>query len=104
MTTPNNSTPKLSTVDAILSHYAKSLKPGETIRIPLYKGKSTTTSSDPLMERTTADANKKKLEEKFPKMAKFIETVEKPDFLHTLRNARLYQDYKPKAHVSCTIL
>ena len=106
MTTPSPSpttASSLGTVDAILSHYAKSLKPGESISIPIYKGKATTTSIDPLKSKTVVNAAPSKIQslnEKFPKIAKFIETVENPDFNTTFRGARLYQEDIPKAQVS----
>lgn len=97
----------LNTIDAILSHYAKTLKPGESISIPLYKGKNTTTSIDPIKSRTVANATSaatRNLQQKFPKMAKFIETVEKPNLQTTFRNARLYQEDIPKAQVSSSVV
>ena len=81
-----NEAPSLGTVDKILSHYAKSLKPGESISIPIYKGKASTESIDPVKSKTVAKAAASKIQslsEKFPKIAKFIETVEKPDFGNT---------------------
>ena len=123
-TTPPTSThpppAQLSTIDAILSHYSKSLKPGESISIPLYKGPGTVTSIDPIKKTRlskSAQHHTKTEEvasssstnsggggrnpmaqhvEKFPKMAKFIETVKKPDFKQALR---LYQEDIPKAKV-----
>lgn len=93
----------LNTVDAILSYYSKSLKPGESISIPLYKGKNTITSVDPIKSRANASgggaSSSRNLEEKFPKIAKFIETVEKPDFQNTFKAGRLYQEDVPKAQV-----
>ena len=120
----NNNINNLNTIDSILSHYAKSLKPGESISIPLYKGKGTTISVDPLMksrstqqqqqqqqhqqqqqqkdqQNTNASSSMSRImEEKFPKMAKFIETVEKPDFENVFDGGRFYQEDVPKVHVS----
>ena len=93
--------PTLTNVDAILSHYAKSLKPGESIRIPLYKGKGTTSSIDPIkkLRSNNNSASSRNQPEKFPKLAKFIETVEKPDF-EKLEGGRFYEEDIPKAQVS----
>ena len=111
--------PTLKTVDAILSHYAKTLKPGESIQIPLIKGKSTITSVDPIFQsRSNASSggsngnssngggsggSSRLVQEKFPKIAKFIETVEKPDFQKLFQNGRFYQEDIPKAQVSILI-
>ena len=104
----------LKTIDAILSHYAKGLKPGESISIPLYKGPGTTTSVDPIKATRMSKGTSKSQPhadgpsngassttrpvpiEQFPKMAKFIETVKKPDFKQDMR---LYQEDIPKAKV-----
>ncbi len=102
MTTPAPA-PSLDTVDAILSHYSKSLQPGESISIPIYKGKATTTSIDLVKSKSVENAAPSKIQslnEKFPKIAKFIETVENPDFQNTFRGARLYQEDIPKAQVT----
>lgn len=115
--------PTLKTVDEILSHYAKTLQPGESIQIPLIKGKSTTTSIDPRIQSrihasssnggtvgSTADAGggttvaSRAVQEKFPKIAKFIETVEKPDFQKYFQNGRFYQEEIPQAQVSNLVL
>lgn len=103
--------PNLNTLDSILSQYAKSMKPGETIRIPLYKVKSSTTSIDPFMQaRLSKSASGdstaaprsavRNITESFPKVAKFIETVQKPDFQGAFQNGRLYQEDIPKVQVS----
>lgn len=111
MDASKQSPPTLKTVDAILSHYAKTLKPGESIQIPLIKGKSTTTSVDPIIhsrsKTSTSSAGNtdgsgvpaasRIVQEKFPKIAKFIETVEKPDFQKCFQNGRFYQEDIPKA-------
>jgi hypothetical protein len=111
----------LKTIDALLSYHAKGLKPGESISIPLYKGPGTTTSMDPIKAtRISKGAAAKQPDgtangtagtgasstvrpipiERFPKMAKFIETVKKPDFTQDLR---LYQEDIPKAKVRRTV-
>jgi len=127
-------TPPLNSVDAILSYYSKTLKPGETISIPLYKGKPTTTSHDFFLMKnaqkllsaaaatsapgdthngngTSANgtgagngaavpipAMIRNLTQPFPKLAKFTETTEKPEFLKNdeLKTGRLYQEDIPK--------
>ncbi len=93
MTTAPPPPQSLTTVDAILSHYSKYLKPGESISIPLIKGKSTTTSIDPLLLKANGRIT---TGEKFPKLAKFIETVERPDFQSAFHGGRFYQENVPK--------
>lgn len=98
-------------IDSLLSQYAKSLKPGESISIPLYKGSGTITTIDPLQAtkahkaaaaigaKEPSQSVVKRHEVSFPKLCKFIETVEKPDFQKAgeLQDGRLYMEDIPKA-------
>jgi hypothetical protein len=100
-------------IDTLLSQYAKSLKPGESISIPLYKGSGTITTIDPLQAtkahkaaaaigaKEPAQSVIKRHEVSFPKLCKFIETVERPDFHKPgeLQDGRLYMEDIPKAKV-----
>lgn len=107
------------TIDAILTHHARSLRPGESISIPLYKSANgTITSIDPLQAsraskaaaaigaKTITKSVKERSSVKFPRVMKFIETVEDPDFGNgkgrgeTFRDGRLYVEDIPKAKVS----
>uniref|UniRef100_A0A7S3PU53 Transcription initiation factor IIF subunit alpha n=1 Tax=Chaetoceros debilis TaxID=122233 RepID=A0A7S3PU53_9STRA len=104
------------TIDAILSHHARSLQPGQSIAIPLYKSTNgTITSIDPLQAaraskaaaaigaKTIARSVQERSSVKFPRVMKFIETVEDPDFgngkgkVETFRDGRLYVEDIPKA-------
>eukprot|EP00553_Chaetoceros_curvisetus_P007272 CAMPEP_0204618330 /NCGR_PEP_ID=MMETSP0717-20131115/5011_1 /ASSEMBLY_ACC=CAM_ASM_000666 /TAXON_ID=230516 /ORGANISM="Chaetoceros curvisetus" /LENGTH=102 /DNA_ID=CAMNT_0051632037 /DNA_START=78 /DNA_END=384 /DNA_ORIENTATION=- len=81
------------TIDAILSHHAKNLKPGESISIPLYKSRNgTITSADPLQKSRASkqaaamgakNVSKSVLEKKYGEIStndEILETVEDPDF------------------------
>ena len=100
------------TIDAIILRYAKNLKPGESVSIPLYKGKQSLTNTDPLQAakankaaaaigaKAPSKATSIRNESSFPKIMKFIETVEKPNFTKQLKDGRLYIEDIPKAKVS----
>jgi hypothetical protein len=75
----------MSSIDALLSRYAKHIKPGETVSFTLIKG-PTTTSNDPL-DHTAPTM-------KFPSMAKFGVSVEKPDLAVPLR---MFEQKVPEA-------
>lgn len=99
------------TIDALLAQYAQSLKPGESISIPLYKGNGTITTIDPLQAnkaqkaaaaigaKAPASSVIKRHEVSFPKLCKFIQTVERPDFqkVGEFQDGRLYMEDIPKA-------
>jgi len=108
---------KSFTIDAILKDITKGLLPGQTVSIPLYKGQCTTTSVDALLAARTAAANAKNItpppqqqqqhktssehrllatNEKFPKIAKFTETVSKPNFHIDFCDGRMYHEDIPK--------
>jgi hypothetical protein len=106
--------PVFSTIDALLAQYAKNLQPGQSISIPLYKGKQTMTTIDPIQvsqakkaaaaigAKEPAKSVIKRHEISFPRLCKFIETVEKPNFQKTgeFQDGRLYMEDIPKAKVS----
>jgi len=98
------------TIDALLSQYAKNLQPGESVSIPLYKGRQTITTIDPLQAsqakkaaaaigaKEPAKSVVKRHEISFPRLLKFIETVEKPNFQNVgeYQDGRLYTEDIPK--------
>lgn len=106
--------PAFPTIDALLSQYAKDLQPGQSVSIPLYKGKQTVTTIDPLQAsqakkaaaaigaKEPAKSVIKRHEISFPRLLKFIETVEKPNFHNVgeYQDGRLYTEDIPKAKVS----
>ncbi len=110
--TPNGVNFSHETIDALIAQYSKGLKPGETISIPLYKGETSKTTIDPLQatkankaaaaigakEPSKAVISRNELT--FPRMMKFIETVEKPNFDKQFKDGRLYVEDIPKAKVS----
>jgi len=79
----------MSSINAILTRLGKNIAPGETITFTLVKGPSTT-SSDPI---NTTDKRTPALS--FPRMAKFIDTVIKPDFSNKFHNGRLFEENVP---------
>jgi len=106
--------PEFPTIDALLAQYAKNLQPGQSISIPLYKGKQTMTTIDPIQAsqakkaaaaigaKEPAKSVIKRHEVSFPRLFKFIETVEKPNFQKAgeFQDGRLYMEDIPKAKVS----
>lgn len=83
-----------SGIDVLLSQRGKSIKPGEEIRFTLVKGKSGIICVDPVQSKAPPET--------FPLVAKFPESVVKPDFSsHQWSKARLYQQDAPKVKVSC---
>ena len=109
----NQQEKKMATIDAFLSQFAKTLKPGESISIPLYKGASSITNIDPnqahkatkaaatIGAKAPAQSVLKRNEITFPRILKFIETVEKPNFQKPgeFADGRLYMEDIPKAKV-----
>jgi hypothetical protein len=96
-TSSNKSNSKSSSnksgIDVLLSQRGKSIKPGEEIRFTLVKGKSGSMCADPVQSKAPPET--------FPLMAKFPESVVKPDFSsHQWSKARLYQQDAPKVKVS----
>ena len=81
----------MASINAVLTRLGKNLAPGETITFTLVKGPSTV-SSDPI---STTDKRTPALS--FPRMAKFIDTVVKPDFQQRFQNGRLYEENVPTA-------
>ena len=81
-----------SGMDVLLSQQGKSLAPGEQLRLVLVKGKSGITCQDPVHSKAPPES--------FPLLAKFPESVVKPDFTTPQwGKARLYQQDTPKAQV-----
>jgi hypothetical protein len=89
-------------IDTILSRHARSMKPGETLTLTLVKGPQSK-SADPLLARAAAA---KKLPNPnqmfaldFPRVAKFVETVDRPDFAGKFREGRLIEEDVPEVKV-----
>ena len=81
-----------SGIDMLLAQRGKSVAPGETVRFQLIKGKSGIVSADPVHSKAPSET--------FPLVAKFPESVVKPDFTKAPWNkARLYQQDAPKVQV-----
>lgn len=77
-------------VDSLVSTYGKELKTGEEIRFTLVKGPDRVALADPVQKKAPL--------QDFPLIAKFSESVVKPDFSeHKWQTARLYQQDIPKA-------
>ena len=80
-------------IDALLNSQGKSLAIGQEIRFTLVKGPANPLAPDPV--------NPAAPHEQFPLMAKFPESVVRPDFQTTANQswaaARLYQQDVPKA-------
>ena len=88
-------------VDAILSRHARHMQPGQTLTLTLVKG-ATSQSTDPrfalaasLKKRPAGVTNKLD----FPRVAKFVETVQKPDFGGRFAGGRLYEEDIPEVKV-----
>ncbi len=103
----------IETIDSLISQYAKNLKPGESVSIPLYRGEESITNIDPLQ---ATKANKaaaaigakepaksviSRNELTFPRLMKFTTTVERPNFDGLFKDGRLYVEDIPKAKVGC---
>ena len=96
----NNNNGMVISIEKILNDYGKKLNPGDSISFTLVKGKETSTSVDPLLARRTNKGNtnnNSKYELKFPRVAKFAETVTKPDFEKEWKDGRWYEEDIPKA-------
>ena len=79
-------------IDLLLSQRGKNIKPGETVTFTLVKGASNIVQADPV--------DKKAPLETFPLIAKFPESIPKPDFTgKEYQYSRLYQQDAPKAKV-----
>ena len=81
-----------SGMDTLLTQHGKSLNVGDQVRFVLVKGPSNIIQADPV--------NPKAASETFPLIAKFPESVVKPNFEKEWSKARLYQQDTPKAQVS----
>lgn len=89
-------TTTLSTgIDQLLAKYARHLPPGSSVSVRLIKGPSSS-SVDPIAARRNA-VNAVPLE--FPRVAKFTESVTRPDFAGSLAEGRMYEEDVPKAKV-----
>ena len=86
-------TPTLG-IDTLLAKYARHLPPGGTVSVRLIKGPSTT-SVDPIAARRNSNA----VPLEFPRVAKFTESIGRPDFGGRLRDGRMYEEDVPKAKV-----
>jgi len=92
MSLQQQSFPK-SGIDVLLSQRGKTIAAGETITLTLIKGPSGLVGVDPV--------NNKAPPETFPLVAKFPESVPKPNFVHgAFAKCRLYQQDAPKVQVS----
>ena len=89
--------PKITSIDKLLNDKAKQLKPGESITIPIIKGSTTHSSLDEILNQTETKALQ------FPRIAKFGESVVKPNFESDLNgglhNVTLYEQDIPKIKV-----
>ncbi|KAL3790021.1 hypothetical protein HJC23_011377 [Cyclotella cryptica] len=99
---PNGNTPPAQAgIDALLAKYARTLPPGGTVTVTLVKGPSSS-SVDPIAARRAASNEQQRrhappVELTFPRVAKFPETITKPDFGGRLRDGRMYEEDVPKA-------
>lgn len=80
------SAPSKSGIDTLLTQKGKALKPGQQLRLTLVKGPSGIVVADPVSAKAPPET--------FPLVAKFPESVVKPDMK---RRLRLYQQDVPKA-------
>ena len=95
--TANPSTTPIQGIDTLLAKYARHLPPGGTVSVRLIKGPSSS-SVDPIAARRN-NANAVSLD--FPRIAKFTESVTRPDFIGgKLGEGRMYEEDVPKAKVS----
>jgi hypothetical protein len=86
-----------SGMDALLSQRGKAIAPGETVTFTLVKGPSGIVLKDPV--------NPKAPTATFPLIAKFPESVPKPDFTKPpFSKSRLYQQDTPKVKVRATFI
>ena len=86
-----------SSIDALLSTHAKSLKPGESISFTLVKGTTNTNAAATLQ---TDGRTQLAPDVIFPIMAKFTQTVTPPDFSSSECEFVLYEEEKAKARDS----
>ena len=102
----NRNNGMLLSIEKILNDYGKKLNPGDSISFTLVKGKETSTSVDPILARRTNKGNtnnnnnnssSNKYELAFPRVAKFAETVTKPEFEKEWKDGRWYEEDIPKA-------
>lgn len=97
-TPANTTTTPAPSIDAILSRHAKHLQPGQTITLTLVKG-PTSKSTDPLLARAAAAKKQTATSLEFPRVAKFVETVQKPDFKGKFAEGRLFEEDVPEVKV-----
>jgi len=93
MSQQQQSFPK-SGIDLLLSQHGKTIQPGQQVTFTLIKGKSGVVAVNPV--------NSKAPPETFPLVAKFPESVPKPNF--TNGKAHLYQQDAPKVQVRLVML
>ena len=92
----------MTSIDTILSRHARSMKPGETLTLTLVKGPKSQ-STDPLLARAAAAKKMPNPNQMFaldfPRVAKFVETVDPPDFAGKFREGRLIEEDVPEVKV-----
>ena len=92
----------MTSIDTILSRHARSMKPGETLTLTLVKGPQSK-SSDPLLARAAAAKKMPNPNQMFaldfPRVAKFVETVDRPDFAGKFKEGRLIEEDVPEVKV-----
>lgn len=85
-------------IEDFFKNYAKSLEPGGSFTISILKGHSTS-SIDPVhAERVRREGVNAKCPEElhFPRIAKFGETINKPDFKSSFHDGRMYEEDIPR--------
>ena len=92
----------MTSIDTILSRHARSMKPGETLTLTLVKGPKSQ-STDPLLARAAAAKKMPNPNQMFaldfPRVAKFVETVDRPDFAGKFKEGRLIEEDVPEVKV-----
>ena len=97
----------MTSIDTILSRHARSMKPGETLTLTLVKGPKSQ-STDPLLARAAAAKKMPNPNQMFaldfPRVAKFVETVDRPDFAGKFKEGRLIEEDVPEVKVRAYLL
>ena len=92
----------MTSIDTILSRHARSMKPGEILTLTLVKGPKSQ-STDPLLARAAAAKKMPNPNQMFaldfPRVAKFVETVDRPDFAGKFKEGRLIEEDVPEVKV-----
>ena len=102
MNQPAATSTAMTSIDSILSRHARSMKPGETLTLTLVKGPQSK-SADPLLARAAAAKRMPNPPQlcalNFPRVAKFVETVDRPDFAGKFKEGRLIEEDVPEVKV-----